>query len=296
MRLRPFLVTLAFALTAAGVAAQNPAPRVSLDCTDASFPVALRTLLRGTGARSTAKGSAPDVSLTLRLQSVPLDDALDVLVRQASFSSPGLNLVRGSDGVYHVDDGRGLRDADGKLPPPPELSLAAALERPLPSVHLSGDALRRQVCAWSTATGLSCVVDPDVPDVPLTGQPERDAWSVLEHLVSEARKDVRDLYLGRIGEIYVLARHHPLPGDVPIVSQSDNRRVSVRLERVPLRAAVRAVLDGTGLQYAFEPSVPDIPITIHLRNVSITTALRWIVREASRQLEDTGYSVTVSTS
>lgn len=69
-------------------------------------------------------------------------------------------------------------------------------------------------------------------------------------------------------------------------SRSDTgpRKIDITLERIPLRSAIDLVGSASGLQYAINPNVPDVLITLKAREVTPLQALRLIVREASRQV------------
>jgi hypothetical protein len=74
-------------------------------------------------------------------------------------------------------------------------------------------------------------------------------------------------------------------GAPPAAAQppSSTPMVTVELKALPLRKAVETLLGGTGIQYAVAPNVPDVPITLRLRDVAADAALRVLVRLAASQ-------------
>jgi hypothetical protein len=65
-------------------------------------------------------------------------------------------------------------------------------------------------------------------------------------------------------------------------AQADGeRKVTLNLKDVPLRSAVDALFQGSGLQYATAPNVPNVPITLNIREVPLQTALRALIRQAA---------------
>lgn len=58
-------------------------------------------------------------------------------------------------------------------------------------------------------------------------------------------------------------------------------KISMQLRAVPLREAVRRVLESSGQQYSINPDVPDVPITLNLREISPQAAIRLMVRQAA---------------
>jgi hypothetical protein len=59
------------------------------------------------------------------------------------------------------------------------------------------------------------------------------------------------------------------------------RKVTVNLKDVPLRQAVDLLFAGTGLQYAVDPNVLNVPVNLTIRDVGIQAALRLVIRQAS---------------
>jgi hypothetical protein len=54
--------------------------------------------------------------------------------------------------------------------------------------------------------------------------------------------------------------------------------ITLSLRDLPLRTALEALFNGTGLQHAVEPAVPNYPITLDIRDVPFSTALRTLLR------------------
>ena len=61
------------------------------------------------------------------------------------------------------------------------------------------------------------------------------------------------------------------------------RRVSLDLRDTPFREAIGQIFAGTELKYTIEPGVPSVPVTINVRDLSISAALRLLVRLAASQ-------------
>src|SRR5689334_7559484 len=67
----------------------------------------------------------------------------------------------------------------------------------------------------------------------------------------------------------------------PVRAQDPDRKVTLNLKDTPLRSAIDALFQGTGLQYAVDPNVPNVPLTITLRDVGLQAALRILIRQAA---------------
>jgi hypothetical protein len=277
--------------------AQSADPEVvrsSIDCEDVSVQVALRTLFRNVGVRFEVRGRIPEARVTLKLLNVPIEDALKVLVRQLAFTEPnvrifqkqGLYVVRadlptmlsGTEGAPVLPDAEPTTGLLGKTPvDTAELPLRVALDR------------------LFSAAGASVMVDPDVPEVSTTTprRPGSPLWSRISQLIESARSRVPQLYVGQIGEVYVVARLGRLIPPRPAELRGDGvieRRISLKLAQVPLRVAIDTLFARTGEQYSVNPDVPNVPITLELQDVGFQAALRFILRKAGEQVSGLTYS------
>lgn len=78
----------------------------------------------------------------------------------------------------------------------------------------------------------------------------------------------------------VSAQVAPGAATVPVVE----RKVSLQLQDVPLRQALDRLFQGTGLRYAVEPDIPNVPVRMVAQDVSLDTALRLLVRGAAARV------------
>ena len=60
-------------------------------------------------------------------------------------------------------------------------------------------------------------------------------------------------------------------------------RVSVKLKDVPLRAALEAIFRNTSYNYAVEPDVPDLIISIEITDTPLHQAVWRLIREGRKQ-------------
>ncbi|MCC2668763.1 MAG: hypothetical protein K0Q72_1234, partial [Armatimonadetes bacterium] len=60
-----------------------------------------------------------------------------------------------------------------------------------------------------------------------------------------------------------------------------DKKVTVNLKDIPLRAAIDALFAGTGYQYSVNPDVMNIPVNLNIRDVGLQAALRLLVRQAA---------------
>src|SRR5438093_4678272 len=66
----------------------------------------------------------------------------------------------------------------------------------------------------------------------------------------------------------------------PGAARAEPAKVALSLRDVPLRDALRTLFEGSGMQHAVEPAVPNYPITLDIRDVPFNTALRTLLRLA----------------
>src|SRR3569623_1561177 len=69
----------------------------------------------------------------------------------------------------------------------------------------------------------------------------------------------------------------------PARAQAPNtdKKVTLNLKDVPLRSAIDALFQGTGLQYSVDPNVLNVPVTLNIRDIGLQAALRLLVRQAA---------------
>ena len=77
----------------------------------------------------------------------------------------------------------------------------------------------------------------------------------------------------------VQAQQTPAPGATTAAAGPETK-ISLDLRDVPFRTAIDALFGPTGLQFAIEPTMPNIPVTVSLRDVDYSVALRTILRLA----------------
>jgi hypothetical protein len=61
------------------------------------------------------------------------------------------------------------------------------------------------------------------------------------------------------------------------------RKITLSLRGVPLRAAVERLFEGTGEQFAINPDVQNVPITLELNGIGLHAALRLVLRQAAEK-------------
>jgi hypothetical protein len=69
------------------------------------------------------------------------------------------------------------------------------------------------------------------------------------------------------------------------------KKVTLDFKDVPLRAAVEKLFAGSDLQYAIEPTVPNVPITLQVRDTPLIDALRRLIRTAAPRVPGLTYAV-----
>src|SRR3569833_2826207 len=69
----------------------------------------------------------------------------------------------------------------------------------------------------------------------------------------------------------------------PVHAQAGNtdRKVTLNLKDVPLRSAIDALFQGTGLQYSVDPNDLNVPVTLNIRDIGLQSVLRLLVRQAA---------------
>jgi len=60
-----------------------------------------------------------------------------------------------------------------------------------------------------------------------------------------------------------------------------DKKVTVNLKDIPLRAAIDALFAGTGYQYSVNPDVQNVPVNLNIRDIGLQPALRLLIRQAA---------------
>jgi hypothetical protein len=69
----------------------------------------------------------------------------------------------------------------------------------------------------------------------------------------------------------------PARGQAP----DPDKKVTLNLRDLPLRVAIDQLFAGTGMQYAVDPNVLNVPVNLTLRDVGLQAALRLLIRQAA---------------
>src|SRR5947207_7644780 len=93
------------------------------------------------------------------------------------------------------------------------------------------------------------------------------------------RRMLRTLLLASLLAILIPCR----AGGAQPAAPPPERRMTLDLHGVPLRAALTQLFEGSGLNFAVDPGVPDVAITLSLRDVSVDGGLRQIVDSLAAQ-------------
>jgi hypothetical protein len=138
---------------------------------------------------------------------------------------------------------------------------------------------------FTRLTGFQVVVEPNIPDIPLTLN-VRDVSpdALLRIITRQAAISVPGLAAALEGNVVVIkirpiADEEEHPVDFTRPDPRLARKVSLALERVTLREAVDHVLARTGVQFAVDPDVPHGVITLRVKDVSNFEALRMLLEE-----------------
>src|SRR5947207_10769140 len=83
------------------------------------------------------------------------------------------------------------------------------------------------------------------------------------------RRMLRTLLLASLFAILIPCR----AGGAQLAPPPPERRVTLDLHGVPLRAALMQLFKGSGLNFAVDPGVPDLPITLSLKDSSVEAGL-----------------------
>ena len=144
-------------------------------------------------------------------------------------------------------------------------------------------------------SGIRFTVEENVPNIPVTLSVQDVSIPVgMRLLMRVAAAQVPGLTARQEADTYVVRVLRPseLPAVEPLIhnprtARPDPRlekKVVVRLRRVPLSDALEQLFEGTGVQHIVEPTVPDIQLTLNLGRVPVREGFEKIVRAAAARI------------
>jgi hypothetical protein len=293
MRYLLVLLSLVVPLPAAA-AAQEPAPaspaggaaprqgRVTLELSGVPLRKLLDLVSQGTGVRYEVEGGIPDPPLDLSVRAVPVEEAVRRILRAAAPKVGPLELHPDPEDAGLVRVRRAASRAARFQGPRQRVSLRVH-ELPL---RAAVERLTRDRDVW-------CAVDPNVPDVPVTTvfsnvSLESGVWL----LAGAASEHGPRLAIRREGVNFALAIERPAStgssAQTARAGWRGSRLVNLNLKYTPLRKALGAA--GPGIRFRVEPDVPDVRVTLRLRNLTPDAAVRQIVGVASLQARGVSFT------
>ena len=268
--------------------------RVSFNFTGTPLPLALELLFQGSKARHSIDDNVPRVPITLKASDLPLETALRLVLWMGHAQIPGLTYE--FDGqTYRI----GIRE-----PGEPFLrqSMVAKPDATEISLDVKNTPLRQVLALIFKNAETSYAVAGDVRDVPVTIKVQDLAVDRTVRIVARlANAQIGGLRVIREGPIYVFVLLPRVqkrgerggPPTPPIPGADDPatlKKISLQATNAPLRDVLRLIFKGSGLKYAIEPNVPDVRISLTVKELSLRATLRLVVRLAATQAPGLTYA------
>lgn len=254
--------------------------RMTLDLNDTPLRRSLELVLQGSGIQVQVDPAVADVPVTISLRDVPLRTAVKQIVATAASRQPGLAADLSGAPWRVVRGGPSARLYRGP--------------RSRVALDVTDVPLREAVDRLFAETDSHCVVDANVPDVPVslkfqgvtlhsgaclvTGA----AWAKGVPLSLKRSGDNYQLSVSRVGPEYQQASRN-LTGSKP------KGRSDLRLYYLPLRQAVRTIPARPGTQLLVEHNVPDVRLRLRLRNLNTESAVSQLCAVTSLQAPGVSY-------
>lgn len=153
--------------------------------------------------------------------------------------------------------------------------------------------LRRNDVSLHEAVDLICsqvheqyVIEPGIPRVRVTLNVQELPFSVaLRTVIRQAALEVPGLTMKRDGLLCIVTRKPDpgLPGNVA-PDPRPGLKVTVTLEKVPLRQAAGRLFRGSGLELNVGETVRDVPITLRVRKTPLRSATLRLVRQVAAEV------------
>lgn len=253
--------------------------RTTLDLQQIPLRRGLELMLQKTSREVQVEEGVPDVPVTVSLQDVPLRTAVKRVVAAAGASVPGLG-VDFSGTTWKI--GRGLHAQQAFRGPATRVALDV-MDVPL----------REAVDRLFASTDSYCLVDANVPDVPVSVKFQNvsldsGAWLLLgaawSHGVPLDLKRSGPNYqvgVSRVGPAYERASRN--------LTTARPKRGDMRLHYVPLRKAAAMIPARPGTRVLVDRGVPDVRVRMGLRNLRPETAVSQLVAVSSLRVPQISY-------
>ena len=256
-------------------------PRISVIFDDVLLREAIDELCSRSNQEYVVTGRVPESRVSVRLRRATVERGVARVIRAANHTAAGLQLAN-EDGILVID----------AAPDSPAAVLAAQRAPGEQRVFMVVRSLLIRKCVDLAFRGswAQQVVEGSVPDavVDLEARGTSLDQAIVDIVESGKRRAPR-LAWGRVGNIYVVYQEPKgsrkrRPSDTGTLLEDRAARVDVNLRDTPLRLALTQVVANTSLQVVVHPRVPNVPITINVRDLSVGAAMRLVVRLAAFQV------------
>jgi type II secretory pathway component GspD/PulD (secretin) len=244
---------------------------VNVDLQDVGLREAVRRLAEDTQARWKIEANVPNVPVTLRLKNVSPQSVLRVLIRVAALSAPALTLTQEGE-TFVVKVGATPTPAPA-LPAAPDPRLARKV-----SVNFMRTDLRAALAKLFEGTEAPYLVLWDVPNVPITLKlTDRTVQDALKEVLQVAYGPLPGLYMGEEGGVYLFGLYRQAPPERTSMRPGPDQRGSLNIRELPLRKTLELLFRNSGLEFEVAPGVPDPPVRVNLRDVTLEEAIQLVV-------------------
>lgn len=262
--------------------------RLTADFRDMPLRDVISAAMAGSSLRYTVDPNVPNIPVNFNIRDVQRPALLRLVVRQAAVAIPGLELSQ-QDEVYVVSIRPGAAPAARAAPP-----REAGADRKI-TLDLRDMPLRDAIALLFKGSGLQYAIDPNVPNVPITlNIRDISLPAALRLIVRQAAIEAPGLTVSKEGEVYLIQRRvFPISSVTPAAFTPDDPArapFTYNFYEIPLREAVRVLFEGTGLKCLVAADVPDVPITLNIREIQRVGALRLMVRQAAGRVPDLTYA------
>lgn len=156
--------------------------------------------------------------------------------------------------------------------------------------QFKGTRLREAIATIFHGTTQQFLVLADVPDVPVDLTLRSGTrLQALRLVIRQAAAKVPGLRSVKRDDVHIILMGPPAAQPIvsaprlglPPAEDPNGRRVTIRLQGTPVRDAIRLAFQNTGLQYSIDPAVPNVPVELALRDITLGQAMRFIVQAAA---------------
>lgn len=160
----------------------------------------------------------------------------------------------------------------------------AWVEKRKVTLELKKTPLRKALALLFEEAQVPVVVDDNVPDVPISGRwADKPLWEAFSDVSRQLSSQKPRIQAG-FGSDACLVTLNPNSSWVERHDVGPRRKVFLSFKNVPFRRGVDMIFLGSGVPHEVDRLIPNLPITVELKDVTVEKAIIKLALEGKKQI------------